>query len=112
MIIIVALMHFFRAGRYLEGNLHTLYYSYASDFLLPFSIYFLLCISERNIPNFLKWYSKALVIIGIATLAEVLQYFGIYALGKTFDPVDILMYIAGVGTAVVIERFIFPHKKI
>jgi len=107
-IAVIALMHIFRVGSHLEGRWHSLYYSYASDFLLPFGMYFLLCISELRITLLRKWYVKAGLLLSLTILAETLQYFGFYALGKTFDPVDILMYLAGVGTAVVIERFIFP----
>ena len=110
MIAVIALMHIFRVGSNLEGKWLSLYYSYASDFLLPFGFYFLLCISELKI-NFLRnWYVKAGLLLCITILAECLQYFGFYALGETFDPVDIVMYIAGVGAAVILERFVFRFQ--
>lgn len=105
-IAIIALMHVFRVGSHLEGKWHSLYYSYASDLLLPFGMYFLLCISELRITILRKWYVKAGLLLSLTILAEILQYFGFYALGKTFDPVDIVMYFAGVGAAVVFERFV------
>jgi len=105
----IVLIHIFRVGNYLDGVLHSLYYSYVSDLIIPFGIYFLLCIAEYNIRIFRRWYVKALIIIAVTTLAEILQFFGIYALGVTFDFIDILMYIIGVGAAVIIDRLIFKR---
>ena len=105
-IVLIALMHIFRIGSYLTGNLYSLYYSYASDIIMPFGIYFLLCINQLYIKFLQKWYVKAAILIGLTSLVELLQFFGIYALGITFDPVDILAYIAGVGLAVFFDRLV------
>ena len=103
---IVILIHIFRIGSYLSGELFILYYSYASDFIIPFGYYFLLCIVDKTI--FIeKWYLKFFIILGLTTFAEILQYFGVYTLGSTFDYYDILMYGTGAGLAVIFERFIF-----
>ena len=105
---IVILIHIFRIGSYLSGELYKLYYSYASDFMIPFGYYFLICIVDRMI--FLeKWYLKFSIIFGLTSLAEIQQYYGIYALGSTFDYLDILMYGTGVGLAVIFERYIFKR---
>ena len=108
-ITIIALIHIFRIGSYLKGDLYRLYYSYVSDLIIPFGVYFLLCINELYITILQKWYVKAAVIIGCTTLVEILQLLGIYALGITFDPVDILMYISGVGIAVIFDRLLFKR---
>lgn len=104
---IIALLHLSNAGKLLNGNLSLFYSGYMSDLLIPFGIYFLLCIAEFNIRFFRKWYVKVAFILGFTTMAEFLQYLNIYALGRTFDPVDILMYFGGVGAAVFVERIIF-----
>lgn len=106
-IIIIALIHALRVGKYLEGSKQSFYYSYASDLLIPFGFYFLLCIAQFKHSILKKWFIKALLVFGAATLAEVLQFFKVYALGKTFDPVDILMYCIGVGLAVIIDNVVF-----
>ena len=106
---VIALIHIFRIGSYLDGDLYLLYYSYASDLMLPFGAYFLLCINEVHIRILRKWYVKAAIIIGFTTLAEILQLMGIYALGITFDPFDILAYMAGAGIAVLFDRFFFKR---
>lgn len=108
-ITIIALIHIFRIGSYLNGKLYLLYYSYVSDIIIPFGVYFWLCITELHISIFQKWYVKAAVIIGCTTLIEFLQLLGINALGITFDPVDILMYASGVGIAVIFDRFLFKR---
>ena len=108
-ITIIALMHIFRVGSYLNGDLYLFYYSYISDLIIPFGVYFLLCINELYIKIFQKWYVKAAFIIGFTTLAEILQLLGIYALGITFDPVDILIYVLGVGIAVIFDRLLFKR---
>ena len=108
-IIIIALIHIFRVGSYLKGDLYLMYYSYVSDLIIPFGIYFLLCINELYIKILRKWYIKATIILGFTTLVEILQLLGIYALGITFDPVDILMYALGVGIAVIFDRLLFKR---
>ncbi len=106
-ILIENFIHVFRIGNYLNGNLYLLYYSYMSDLIIPFGFYFLLCINELYIKILRKWYVKAAIIVGFTTLIEILQFFGIYALGITFDPFDILAYVIGVGIAVILDRFLF-----
>lgn len=109
MIAVIAIIHLFNIGNYLDGELHSLYYSYFADIIIPFGVYFLLCIAEFNIPVLSKWYIKAILILSITTSAELLQYFDIYAFGITFDYFDLLMYIIGVGFAILIEKFIFKR---
>ena len=106
---IIALQHIFRVGSYLKGDLNLFYYSYVSDLIMPFGFYFLLFMNELKIKILRKWYIKAAIIIGASTLAEILQFLGVYALGKTFDPIDILMYVLGIGAAVVFDRLIFKR---
>jgi len=51
----------------------------------------------------------------MATLAEVGQYFGLYILGRTFDPIDIAVYAAGVMLAAVVDwifSIVFKFWKI
>ena len=103
MALTVAILHIIGPGRYASGTVSELYSSYFSDLVLPFMVYFLLC----NITFLPKWWQKAAVTFGIATAAEILQFFGVYALGNTFDPLDIVAYAIGTLVAVCVERFIF-----
>jgi glycopeptide antibiotics resistance protein len=107
--LVIAAVHAFRLGQIFEGNLYKLYYSYFSDLILPFGIYFLLSANEYSIPFLRYWRVKALAVFSVATLAEILQYFGIYALGVTFDLVDILMYGCGVILAAIVDTQVFSR---
>jgi hypothetical protein len=106
----VAAIHMLRIGSYLQGTAYRLYYSYASDVLLPFAMYFVLCLNERHLAVLGDWRAKALVILAAASGAEVLQGFGVPVLGRTFDPLDFVMYGIGVFAALVVERVLCPSK--
>ena len=114
--LIIAAIHIFRIGSYLSGKSYLLYYSFASDMIIPFGMYFLLSINEVQIRFLRKWQTKAIIVFGISTFTEIMQAFGIYFLGVTFDLIDILMFGIGVAVAVffdkqIFERFI-PHWKL
>ena len=108
--LLLALVHWFRVGSYLSGDLYILYYSYASDLMLPFGCYFLLCMNEIQLPFLRHWFTKAAVVFLLMTFSEVMQYFDFYFFGTTFDPVDIIMFGIGVLMAVLSDVLIF--KKI
>ncbi len=50
-VILIAAAHVLRLGSYLQGQLFNYYYSYFSDIVLPFTYYFILCVSEEKIPD-------------------------------------------------------------
>jgi hypothetical protein len=110
LVIVIALIHFFRLGQLFEGKAYDFYYSYFSDFILPFTGYFLLTLNEVSIPVMRHWYVKAGIIFLTATIAEVCQYFGVEVLGSTFDPVDILTYGCGVLSAAFIDKKILSKQ--
>ena len=83
---------------------------YFSDIALPFAAYFPLCASESSFPALRPWWAKSALIFGGATTAEILQHFGVYALGKTFDPLDIAAYATGTLLAVSVEQAIFVKQ--
>jgi hypothetical protein len=103
----IAFIHAFRLGSYLEGPLFLFYYSYFSDIIIPFGFYFMLCLNDVSIRWLEDWRVKALLIFVGASLTEVAQAFGIYLLGVTFDPLDIVMFGVGVLLAVFVDRVIF-----
>jgi hypothetical protein len=105
--LIIALIHIFRLGSYLNGKAYILYYSFASDVLIPIGFYFLLCMNDQRISILQKWSVKAIMIFGLATTIEILQAFGIYFLGETFDPLDIFMFALGVLIAVFLDKLLF-----
>jgi len=89
-------MHVVGIGRNSNEPMFILSASYFSDLALPFGFYFLLMISENKVAILQKWWVKAGIVFLMATLAEVGQFFGFYILGRTFDPIDIIVYAAGV----------------
>ena len=103
----IALIHVFRLGQIFQGQAYNLYYSYFSDIILPFGMYFLLTLNDVTISVFRKWYVKAGLIFALTTFAEICQFFGIDVLGVTFDPIDILMYGIGVSIAVIVDVKVF-----
>jgi hypothetical protein len=104
---LIAALHIVGPGRYSQGELYRLYYSYFSDIAIPFAFYFLLCMAETSLPILKGWQVKAAVAFFLPSFAETCQYFGIPLLGSTFDPLDYLMYAIGVGAAALVEQWVF-----
>ena len=125
-LLLIALVHVFRLGTYLRGRLYVLYYSYFSDVIIPFGMYFLMCLVEARVraislsdaPEEVKrkvspaltflgdWRLKAILVFGVASFTEVLQGFGVPLLGRTFDPLDFVMFAGGVLLAVIADRLL------
>ncbi len=108
-LLVIACIHIFRLGSYLEGRLYYNYYSYFSDIILPFGVYYLLSLNDFSIPFLRSWIVRAAIIFGLASFAEIMQGFGIHLLGSTFDPKDFVMYGTGVIVAVVVEKLVFER---
>ncbi len=107
--LLIASAHIFRIGSYLNGDLYILYYSYASDIMIPVAFYFLLCMNDLQIRFLRKWYTKAFIVFTLATFIEIMQAFGIYMLGVTYDLIDIIMFGIGVLFAAVLDVQVFER---
>lgn len=109
--LLIALIHFFRVGTYLPGSLFTLYYGYFSDIIIPFGFYFLLWMNDVHVPFlfFRDWRVKAMLVFVASSLTEVLQAFGVPLLGRTFDPLDFVMFGVGVLLAVFVDRVLLDR---
>ena len=108
-VVLIAVVHIFRIGSYLQGELYNFYYSYFSDFILPFGCYFLLCATELQMPILRCWEAKLAIAFLMPSIAETCQYFGIPVLGSTFDPLDYFMYGIGAMSAVVVDTQVFSR---
>lgn len=108
-VLLTAAVHILRLGSYLQGELYNFYYSYFSDFILPFTFYFLISMQERYIPVLRRWETKFAIAFLIPSIAETCQYFGIPVLGVTFDLLDYLMYGIGALSAVVVDTQVFSR---
>jgi hypothetical protein len=108
-LLLISLVHLFRVGTYLRSSLFTLYYSYFSDIVIPFGMYFLLCLNDVRVRYLINWRVKAMLVFGVASSTEVMQAFGVPLLGQTFDPLDFVMFAGGVLLAVLVDRFLFDQ---
>ena len=108
-ILIIALIHAFRIGSVLNGKWYILYYSYASDIMIPIGFYFLVSVNEVHIRVLRKWPVKALTLFGLFTFSEIMQAFDIYFFGVTFDVLDIVMFAIGVTIAVLMDQVLFKR---
>jgi len=105
----IAVMHAFRIGQFLNGDFYIYYYSFASDLILPFGAYFMLSMVEMHFRFLRKWFVKALIVFGVMTFSEIMQIFGFYFFGVTFDILDILMFGIGVVIAVLVDTQFFER---
>jgi hypothetical protein len=108
-VVLIAVVHISRIGSYLQGALYNLYYSYFSDFILPFGCYFLLCANELHMPILRRWKAKLAIAFLTPSMAETCQYFGMPVLGSTFDLLDYVMYGIGAISAVVVDTQVFSR---
>jgi hypothetical protein len=84
-------------------KVHSFFDNYFADITVPFGYYFLLILVEDLWKPFRPWYGKALAVFLLAATSETLQYFGVYALARVFDPLDFAMYAIGVLLAALID---------
>ena len=91
-------------GNITHPDLERLYHSYFADVALPFGYYFLLMMPRLRAPVLRRWWFRAGAVFLLCAASECLQFFGIYALARTFDPVDYVMYAMGVMLAASVDR--------
>ena len=93
-----------------QGALKSFISGYLIDILLPLNFYLLLQIAFRKIFKV----NKSRVIGATFTFffgvfVEILQFYKIEFFGKTYDPLDIVMYGFGVGLGLLLD-FIIINK--
>ena len=86
-----------------------LFHSYFADIAIPFGYYFLLILLEDKFEPMKNWYFKGGTVFIFCAISETLQYFGVYALASTFDPMDYVMYALGAISAVFVDRIVFKR---
>jgi hypothetical protein len=91
----IALLHFVTGSKY-TGPYPEFVNGYLLDILIPFGFYFLLCLAELAL--FRPWIVKSILVFGIGAFVEIAQFFKVPIFGRTFDPVDFVMYGIGVIT--------------
>lgn len=94
---------FFIGADWAPNTIHRFFHNYFADIALPFGFYFLLIMNEDRVSIFRSWYGKALAVFFLVSTSEILQYFGIYALARVYDPIDFIMYVVGVVLAGLVD---------
>ncbi|MDP8238605.1 MAG: hypothetical protein P9X24_05915 [Candidatus Hatepunaea meridiana] len=105
-VIPIALLHFFTGSNY-RGPYPEFVNGYLLDILVPFSFYFLMCLVGFSLLR--SWIVRSILLFGVAASVEIAQFFGIPLLGRTFDPVDFIMYGIGIILAVILDTIVFPY---
>jgi len=102
----IALLHFVTGSKY-TGPYPAFVNGYLLNILVPFGFYFLLCLSELSVLR--SWIVKSILVFGAACFVEIAQFFGVPLLGRTFDPLDFVMYGLGVMLAAILDTTVFPR---
>jgi glycopeptide antibiotics resistance protein len=102
----IALLHFVTGSNY-KGPYPEFVNGYLLDILVPFGFYFLLCLNDFSLLR--NWIVKGVLVFGAASLVEVAQFFSVPIFGRTFDPVDLIMYAIGVTLAAIFDTTVLPR---
>jgi hypothetical protein len=103
--ILVASLHFVTGPHY-KGPFPHFVNGYLIDLLLPFALYFLLCMYEKFILKY--WLVRCGAIFLLGATIETAQYFGVPIFGSTFDPLDYVAYALGVLLAAFLDQIVIP----
>jgi len=105
-VIPIALLHFITGSNY-RGPYPGFVNGYLLDILLPLAFYFLLCLSGVSLSR--SWAVKSILVFGVGAVVEIAQFFGVPIFGRTFDPLDFVMYGTGVILAAILDTTVFPR---
>jgi len=89
----VGALHFLIGPDY-RGPAYVFIHSYLIDILLPMAMYLIAGLIEQ--PLIGSPAARAVGVFGVGVTVEILQYFEYDVFGSTFDPLDYLMYAAGI----------------
>ena len=103
----VGALHLFTGPHY-RGPLRAFVTGYLIDLALPFSLVLLLGVGLDRAPNLRLPAVRAIAVVLLGATVEFLQYLGLPLFGRTFDPLDLLMYATGAIAALAFERLAFP----
>jgi len=103
----VGALHLFTGPHY-RGPLRAFVTGYLIDLVLPFSLVLLLGVGLDRSPSLRLPAVRATAVFLFGAAVEFLQYLGVPLFGRTFDPLDLLMYATGAVAALAFERLAFP----
>ena len=96
----VGLLHF-ATGQGYRGPLRPFVTGHLINILLPFAMYLVLGIADYAVLR--SRTARGAFVFGVGALTETMQYFGVPIFGRTFDPLDYLMFGIGVMGAAIFE---------
>ncbi len=96
----VGALHFFTGPDY-RGPWRGFVTGYLIDILLPFAMYLVMGVTNHEFLR--KQTVRWTAVFGVGAVTETLQYFGVPIFGRTFDPLDYLMFAAGIAGAALFE---------
>ena len=106
--VVVGGLHFVTGPGY-AGPFKGFVNGYLIDILLPFAMFLLLGV--QNLSRFHGKLVRSLLVFGVGAAAETLQYFGVEIFGRTFDPLDYMMFITGIGCAALFEWAVLSRSQ-
>ena len=98
--ILVAGLHLITGPDY-SGPLRPFVTGYLIDILLPFAMYLLLGVQDLKVLQ--GKFVRVVLVFGLAASSETLQYHGVEIFGRTYDPLDYLMFGVGIAGAALFE---------
>ena len=104
--VVVGLLHFVTGPKY-SGPFPLFVNGYMIDILLPCAMFLVLGVANQSILR--SCVARGIFVFAVGATTETLQYFNIPIFGRTFDVLDYLMFIIGIGLAVVFERFVLSR---
>lgn len=107
--LVVAALHLVTGPDY-RGPWRPFVTGYLIDLALPFSLVLLLGVGLEHTPIFRRPVWRAMAVASLGAAVELLQYLGIPLFGRTFDPLDLLMYTMGAMSAVGFEHLAFARS--
>jgi hypothetical protein len=102
----IAALHFI-TGKHYSGPFPGFVNGYLIDIFLPFGVYFLLGLFQHRWLQ--TWWLRVCMVFTLGAAIETAQFFGIPVFGRTFDPLDYVMYAGGALLAAVCDRLVFPR---
>ena len=99
-------LHFVTGPGY-AGPFKVFVNGYLIDILLPFAMFLLLGVQNLRYLHG-KWV-RSLLVFGVGAAAETSQYFGLEIFGRTFDPLDYVMFAIGIGSAALFEQAVLSR---
>jgi hypothetical protein len=104
--LVVAGLHFV-VGREYQGRYPQFVNGYLIDLLAPFAAFLVMGFVEH--PLIRSPSVRGLLVFGVGAATETLQYLGVPVFGRTFDPLDYLMFALGTLAGAVFERFVLSR---